>query len=61
MFRERKVYAAKAEPSLLEVRRVDSVKSDPDEQINAMLGINFLQVHFWLFSFFRSAFFFLVR
>jgi chromosome segregation ATPase len=38
------VYAAKAEPSLLEVRRVDSVKSDPDEQINAMLGINFLQV-----------------
>jgi regulator of replication initiation timing len=38
------VYAAKAEPSLLEVRRVDSAKSDPDAQINAMLGLSFLQV-----------------
>merc|ERR1719353_1362064 len=38
------VYAAKAEPSLLEVRRVDSVKPDPDAQINAMLGLSFLQV-----------------
>merc|ERR1719160_1732573 len=37
------VYAEKAEPSLLEVRRVDS-KSDPDAQINAMLGLSFLQV-----------------
>merc|ERR550514_231534 len=38
------VYQAKEEPSLLEIRRVDSTKSDPDEQINAMLGLSFLQV-----------------
>jgi len=38
------VYQAKDEPALLEVRRVDSTKSDPDEQINAMLGLSFLQV-----------------
>jgi regulator of replication initiation timing len=38
------VYAAKDEPSLLEVRRIDSTKSDPDAQINAMLGLSFLQV-----------------
>merc|ERR1719387_3026704 len=37
------VYASK-EPSLLEVRRSDSAKSDPDAQINAMLGLSFLQV-----------------
>merc|ERR1719160_88245 len=37
------VYANKDEPALLEVRRVDS-KSDPDAQINAMLGLSFLQV-----------------
>merc|ERR1719478_18675 len=38
------VYQAKDGPSLLEVRRVDSGKSDPDAQMNAMLGISFLQV-----------------
>merc|ERR1719353_2020249 len=38
------VYQAKDEPSLLEVRRVDSGKPDPDAQINAMLGLSFLQV-----------------
>merc|ERR1719465_87645 len=38
------VYQAKDSPALLEVRRVDSAKSDPDEQINAMLGLSFLQV-----------------
>merc|ERR1719199_265061 len=37
------VYQAKDEPALLEVRRADS-KSDPDAQINAMLGLSFLQV-----------------
>merc|ERR1719252_285327 len=38
------VYQAKDSPALLEARRVDSAKSDDEAQMNAMLGLSFLQV-----------------